>query len=289
MKFQDLTGRRFSRLVVIDLLPRANWYVYPSTGKAVPRYRVRCDCGCEMVTDSHHLCSGNTRSCGCLQIERAREVKTIHGCRGAMTKEYSSWSHAKHRTTPGRDKRRDYADRGIQMCRGWRSDFESFLNDMGNAPSGNHSIDRINNNGHYSCGHCEHCLSNGWPMNCRWATCEQQARNRTGNVYLTKDGIRTVVADWAKRLNIHPQTISGRLHRGLSDEDALYPGDMRGVNRRKTNSPPPQILRSPQSNAPAHHTPPECSQLLNGTPVSDLRFVQGLLTLTPSDAQVRKG
>ncbi len=93
---------------------------------------------------------------------------------------YKSWAGAKERTTSPRAK--DYAHyggRGITMCEGWANSSKAFIDDMGERPSSDYSLDRIDNEGNYSCGKCEQCISNNWTMNCRWATREMQQRNKS--------------------------------------------------------------------------------------------------------------
>lgn len=100
-----------------------------------------------------------------------------HGLR--ETKEYKIWLGMKARCRPGKHIKnyQKYYLRGIKVCKGWDEAYLLFLEDMGKRPEGK-SIDRIDNDGHYSCGHCEQCLENGWPMNCRWATASEQNHNR---------------------------------------------------------------------------------------------------------------
>lgn len=60
----DLTGRRFGRLTVLELLPERK------NDRAV--WLCRCECGRTAEAVSSSLVSGNTRSCGCLIREAAR-------------------------------------------------------------------------------------------------------------------------------------------------------------------------------------------------------------------------
>ena len=58
-KFQDLTGRKFYCLTVID---RA-----PNRGRQT-RWNCRCECGNITTVDSNNLKSGSVKSCGCKQF-----------------------------------------------------------------------------------------------------------------------------------------------------------------------------------------------------------------------------
>jgi hypothetical protein len=62
-----------------------------------------------------------------------------------------------------------YGARGITVCNQWISSFETFLHDMGSKPTVKHTLDRINVNGNYE------------PGNCRWATIQEQQKNRRDN------------------------------------------------------------------------------------------------------------
>lgn len=115
----------------------------------------------------------------------------------------------------------DYGGRGITVCRRWDSSFRDFLTDVGEKPSPEMSIDRIDNDGHYSCGKCEHCAENGWAANCRWATSRQQMTNTRRNVRVTFRGETKTVSEWAEVLDISEHAIRTRLRRGWSPEQAL--------------------------------------------------------------------
>lgn len=123
--------------------------------------------------------------------------------------EYSPWQNMLNRCrnpdTPGYDR---YGGRGITVCSQWRT-FAAFLADMGSRPSPEHSIDRIDNDGNYE------------PGNCRWATPEQQQRNRANNRLLGHGGKVLCIADWAELRGLTRGIIMSRLLLGWSIGDTL--------------------------------------------------------------------
>ena len=65
-RLEDLTGKVFYRLLVLRRLG-----VLSNQGK--PVYECRCDCGSVARVPVNALKTGNTKSCGCLNTENARE------------------------------------------------------------------------------------------------------------------------------------------------------------------------------------------------------------------------
>ncbi len=61
-----LVGRRFGRLTVL-----AETEARASNGSIM--WRCRCDCGGTALVMTGNLTRGNTRSCGCLQVETSRK------------------------------------------------------------------------------------------------------------------------------------------------------------------------------------------------------------------------
>lgn len=134
---------------------------------------VICECGTQKT-----VCVANlkkTVSCGCFGRERTKDAATKHGMFGTPT--YESWGAMKGRClNPGNRNFVNYGQRGIRICAHWMT-FENFYADMGERPVGL-TLERKNNDGGYTCGHCEECTGNNWPANCRWATRKEQANNR---------------------------------------------------------------------------------------------------------------
>ena len=98
------------------------------------------------------------------------------------------------------DRQGTYGKRGIKVCPEWERSFEEFYRDMGDPPSADHSIDRIDNDGDYE------------PGNCRWATREQQQRNTSRNTLLSHDGETLTIAEWSERTGLKATTICVRLY-----------------------------------------------------------------------------
>lgn len=168
-------------------------------------FACRCECGTLTSVRGNHLLAGQ-RSCGCVLFEK-RPSKTK---RRADFPEYWAWLAMKQRCgNPRNPMYRLYGQRGITVCRRWRESFEAFFNDIGARPSPAHSIDRIDNNGDYE------------PSNCRWATPEEQANNVRRNRCIEFRGETKTIAEWARIMNIHYNTLTARIKKGLPVELAL--------------------------------------------------------------------
>lgn len=185
--FKDITGKKFGRLTVLKNVGRS------ADRKAL--WEARCKCGNTITTLGKSLRLGHTQSCGCLQVDRARQANTRHGfaSKGKHHKLYHVWGAMKRRVLNKNNwAYKYYGGRGITICDEW-TDFENFKEwAFKNGYAQGLTIDRVDNNKGY------------FPENCVWVEKAQQSRNRRNCVkYLGETateaskrlgGCRTLVA-----------------------------------------------------------------------------------------------
>jgi len=135
-------------------------------------------------------------------------LRPRHGKAG--TKTYRCWADMKTRCNNKNHRAyKSYGGRGIKVCEEWRHSFDSFYLDMGEAPTKNHTIERIDNNGNYE------------PLNCKWASRQEQSQNRRSNRLLTHKNKTLNVTQWSKIIGVNKNTITYRLIRGWTVERTL--------------------------------------------------------------------
>ena len=196
------SGDKFGRLTLL--------HSFVENGRR--KWLCRCNCGNEKIILQQSLPGGNTKSCGCLRVER----NFVHG--GYYLPEYGIWAGMKNRCC--RPKSRDYefyGGRGIIVCERWMNSFQNFYADMGSRPSKSHSLDRIDGNKNYE------------PSNCRWATPSEQNNNKRDNHLITFRGETLNETEWRRKLGFGVGIIRQRLKNGWSVEKSLTtPSQRRG-------------------------------------------------------------
>lgn len=191
-----IVGNRYVNLLVVEEISKRN-----KNGHIM--YKCLCDCGNYKEILGNSLREGRTKSCGKCNLQGIK-----HGM--WKTKEFNTWQNMLQRCNPlKKDKYKNYAGKGIEVCEKWKESFINFYLDMGDAPSKIHSIDRKDVNGHYT------------KENCHWATPIEQTRNKTSNRVLLYKGEEKCLSEWCEIFNIAPTTLHNRLLRGWSIEDAI--------------------------------------------------------------------
>jgi hypothetical protein len=100
------------------------------------------------------------------------------------------------------------------MCQGFRENYVAWRDALGPAPSSKHSVDRKNNNGHYSCGRCSQCTQNHWPLNIHWQTSAGQNDNKRSNQIFPWKGRMLNITQIARMENVAFCSLRNRLIQG---------------------------------------------------------------------------
>lgn len=167
-----------------------------------------CECSCGKIRSVYltHLRSGQSTGCGCEKSRKVKERMTKHG--SCNTPEYASWK-SMHWRCNNKSKNKDYSGRGIKVCERWSS-FENFFEDMGNKPTDNHEIDRIDNN----LGYCHN--------NCKWSTCKQNSRNKTNSFIVESLGVKKCLSELCEENKVKYGMIYYRMKKlGMTFDEAL--------------------------------------------------------------------
>lgn len=202
MHYENLIGRRFERLVALEVRRGC----LANGRKTKIHWKCLCDCGNVVFVSKSNLVTGHTKSCGCINIEATKKANTKHGHNrtGKPSSEYTTWASMIQRCVDPKTKRyEDYGGRGITVCERWR-DFSNFIADMGVKPFKEASIERKNNDGNYE------------PCNCKWATRTEQGGNKRNNIILTHNGEAKTLLEWSKAVDIKASTLRDRYHQGWS-------------------------------------------------------------------------
>ena len=157
----SLEGKRFGRLLVLSRYGSER-----NKGYTRALWLCRCDCGSEVIADTHVLTSGHKQSCGCLHDDVRRRPKEpwlgkFHGHIEDIRRKWEilhvTWNGMKSRCYNKNSKEyHRYGGRGIKMCEEWRERSESFiLWALKNGFKPGLTIDRIDNDRDYEPGNCQ--------------------------------------------------------------------------------------------------------------------------------------
>lgn len=167
----------------------------------------QCDCGTVKSIKVYNVENKMVKSCGCYGIKHPAHFK--HGLSHTpidnVYKSMVSRCYNEHN-----NRYKNYGERGIRICDEWLNDKQAFFTWAHNSGyQKGYTIDRIDVNKGYS------------PENCRWATYQEQANNKTSNHYITYNGKTQTMTEWSRECGIKTGTLFYRLKCGWSIEDAL--------------------------------------------------------------------
>lgn len=169
------------------------------------RIECRCECGAMVAVAASKLIRGLVKSCGCLQ----RDNRFKHGMTATPT--YSNWDCMIQRCTNSNHKNYSYyGGSGVTICDRWMT-FTNFLEDMGERPAPDMTVDRINGSKIYN------------KENCRWASKKVQSTNQKKRRNMTSKykgvSFDKLTGKW--RASIRIDGFNKRIGRYKTEEEAF--------------------------------------------------------------------
>jgi hypothetical protein len=183
--YEHLIGVKFGHLTIANISPK----------RKTRKIRVLCLCDCGKTTDIQlgNLVNGHTKSCGCLRAPHGQWNTKIWRCWSGIIQRCENINCHHYQ---------NYGGRGITLHEPWHK-FTSFLDyikqNIGEPPTPEHSIDRIDNNKGYE------------PGNIKWSTKKEQSSNTRGNHLIEFRGHTKTLTQWSEFLVIPVPTLWHRL------------------------------------------------------------------------------
>jgi len=124
---------------------------------------------------------------------------------------YGRWNGMKQRcSNPNSHKYSNYGARGIKVCDEWM-EYRVFKKwSLENGFEEHLTIDRIDTNGDYE------------SSNCRWTNYKEQANNKRNNRLVVYEDEEYTLAELSDKTGIKSATLSIRLDKGMTPEEAVY-------------------------------------------------------------------
>ncbi len=148
---------------------------------------------------NHRGCLGNSYRLG------ANSHSYKHG--RVRSSEWNSWYEMKKRLTDKNHKSYNHYKHILKLDADprWLNSFEAFYADMGDKPDPRFTIERIDTYKGY------------WPDNCRWASRNEQARNKTNTFWCEYKGTKYSLSELCTLFNIKYHSVYMRIKRAHKD------------------------------------------------------------------------
>lgn len=209
----DLTGKRFGRLLVLEMADKSDWKVL--SGKKRVTFKCECDCGSKILCPSIFLTSGKQKSCGCIRKEKEHFAckSPIHRTWNTMMTRCYNQNHESYYL---------YGGRGVGVCDEWKgSDPKGFSNFYDWAMKSGYeehfmsngrnflTLDRIDTDKGYS------------PDNCRWIPNKEQQNNKRADKDFNYNGETKTIKQWLKQFYFKCNDYYRLLRIGLTNKQVL--------------------------------------------------------------------